>query len=114
MPTYDFLCSDCGRKFDCFTPMGTAKAVCPGCGNTEAAKQFTALAGIIFKGSGFYKTDSQPKTASSSSSSSTSAPAEGSAKTPSSDSQSSSSPSAATPSAKTEKSGPCCGGSCGS
>lgn len=43
--------------------MGITKATCPHCGNKSAKKQFTAPGGIIFKGSGFYKTDSAaPKT----------------------------------------------------
>lgn len=115
MPTYDFLCAACGRKFACFTPMGTVKTTCPACGNTEATKQFSASTGIIFKGSGFYKTDSQPKTAASAGSSGAASPPEGAASTSSSpNAQTSSAAAVPAPVSKPEKSGPCCGGSCGS
>jgi putative FmdB family regulatory protein len=59
MPVYDFQCEKCGSEFEAERAFGsTAKMKCPHCGSTRTTKVFSA-AGIVFKGSGFYVTDSK-------------------------------------------------------
>ncbi|WP_084342932.1 FmdB family zinc ribbon protein [Janibacter corallicola] len=58
MPTYAYVCADCGHAFDAaqsFTD--DSLTVCPECSG-RLRKQFGAV-GVVFKGSGFYKTDSR-------------------------------------------------------
>lgn len=58
MPTYAYVCGDCGHQFDAFQSI-TAKALrkCPACGQAALKRLIGTGAGIIFKGSGFYCTD---------------------------------------------------------
>ena len=58
MPTYDYLCSNCGHKFENFQPI-TASPLrkCPKCLKMRLQRLIGSGAGIIFKGSGFYQTD---------------------------------------------------------
>ena len=58
MPTYEYLCENCGHKFDHFQSM-TASVLrkCPECGKNKLRRLIGSGAGIIFKGSGFYQTD---------------------------------------------------------
>lgn len=58
MPTYDYLCSACGHRFEEFQSM-SAKALrkCPACKKSALDRLIGAGAGVIFKGSGFYQTD---------------------------------------------------------
>ncbi|MFM7624534.1 MAG: FmdB family zinc ribbon protein [Actinomycetota bacterium] len=60
MPTYEYKC-EAEHEFEVFQSF-TDKAIdtCPECG-APARKVFSNV-GIVFKGSGFYKTDSQKKT----------------------------------------------------
>ncbi len=56
MPTYEYICKDCGHTFEIVRSMkDDALTVCPECGGT-LRKVFGAPA-ISFKGSGFYATD---------------------------------------------------------
>ena len=58
MPTYEFVCPD-GHTFDKFfrtISSAPAEFACPVCGKL-AARQISAGAGLLFKGSGFYITD---------------------------------------------------------
>ena len=58
MPTYAYACKDCGHAFDIVQSFSDdALTVCPECGGT-LRKQFNAV-GVVFKGSGFYRTDSR-------------------------------------------------------
>jgi len=61
MPTYDYVCQDCGHEFEAFQSI-TAKPLteCPSCGG-EIKRKIGAGAGLIFKGSGFYITDYKNK-----------------------------------------------------
>jgi putative FmdB family regulatory protein len=61
MPTYEYLCQNCGHRFELFQKI-TAKSLaqCPSC-QGEAKRMISAGNGLIFKGSGFYKTDYQAK-----------------------------------------------------
>ena len=83
MPTYQYACTECGHSFEQFQSFSEdALTVCPEC-NGRLRKLFNAV-GVVFKGSGFYRTDSR-------SGSSGSTPASTSASTSSSSSSSSSS-----------------------
>jgi len=58
VPTYAYVCKDCGHTFDVQQSFSDdALTVCPECGG-QLRKQFGAV-GVVFKGSGFYKTDSR-------------------------------------------------------
>lgn len=80
MPTYQYACTECGHAFDQFQSFSDASLTeCPECGG-KLRKVFSA-AGVVFKGSGFYRTDSRSgsssptsSTSSTTSSSSTSSP----------------------------------------
>ena len=56
MPTYAYMCRDCGHTFDIIQKMTEdTLTICPRCGG-RLRKVFAAPA-IAFKGSGFYATD---------------------------------------------------------
>lgn len=60
MPTYQYLCSDCGNDLEAVQKFtDDALTVCPSCGGA-LRKKFSAV-GIVFKGSGFYATDNRTK-----------------------------------------------------
>ena len=60
MPTYDYACSGCGHGFERFEPIGRNGAKkCPKCGARKARRMLGIGAGVIFKGAGFYTTDSR-------------------------------------------------------
>ncbi|MEU7746821.1 FmdB family zinc ribbon protein [Nonomuraea sp. NPDC049158] len=71
MPTYQYACNDCGEQLEVVQKFtDDALTVCPACeGNLR--KVFSAV-GIVFKGSGFYRTDNRASSTGSSSSSSSS------------------------------------------
>jgi putative FmdB family regulatory protein len=57
MPTYDYVCPNCGHEFQKFHKMNAkVRPKCPECG-TVAQRRITGGAGLHFKGSGFYITD---------------------------------------------------------
>ncbi|WP_219459932.1 FmdB family zinc ribbon protein [Nonomuraea rhizosphaerae] len=58
MPTYQYACNDCGEQLEVVQKFtDDALTVCPNCqGNLR--KVFSAV-GIVFKGSGFYRTDNR-------------------------------------------------------
>lgn len=63
MPTYDYECPACGHRFEEFTRLhDVAPRACPKCGKKKAKRLIGAGAGFIFKGSGFYVTDSRSST----------------------------------------------------
>ncbi|HSS26298.1 MAG TPA: FmdB family zinc ribbon protein [Mycobacterium sp.] len=58
MPTYSYACTECGNRFDivqAFTD--DALTTCERC-DGRLRKLFNSV-GIVFKGSGFYRTDSR-------------------------------------------------------
>ncbi|MEM3000576.1 MAG: FmdB family zinc ribbon protein [Candidatus Nitrosocaldus sp.] len=58
MPTYDYVCSNCGYKFELFERMKDDKQKqCPKCNQIKAKRQLGSGSGVIFKGPGFYVTD---------------------------------------------------------
>ena len=95
MPTYQYACTDCGHDFEQFQSFSDdALTVCPECSG-KLRKLFNAV-GVVFKGSGFYRTDSREK------SSSSEKPAEKSSDKPS---EKSASPAASTSSSSSSSSG---------
>lgn len=70
MPTYEYACSTCGHRFDVRQSFSDAPINdCPQCG--ASVRRVLYPAGVIFKGSGWYATDSRKGSASHSSSPST-------------------------------------------
>ena len=60
MPTYDYACAACGHGFERFESIGDdAAKACPKCGKKKARRMLGIGVGVIFKGSGFYTTDSR-------------------------------------------------------
>jgi putative FmdB family regulatory protein len=58
MPTYDYVCDGCGHAFELFQSMtDSVKKTCPKCGKKKLRRLIGAGGAIMFKGSGFYKTD---------------------------------------------------------
>jgi putative FmdB family regulatory protein len=58
LPTYGYHCPHCETEFEVFQRMtDDAEADCPQCG--APGRRLFFPAGIVFKGSGFYKTDSR-------------------------------------------------------
>jgi putative FmdB family regulatory protein len=58
VPTYDYQCRNCGRTIEVIHSMlEEGPKTCEHCGGTLRRVLFPT--GIIFKGSGFYKTDSR-------------------------------------------------------
>jgi putative FmdB family regulatory protein len=58
VPTYSYACTECGNRFDlvqAFTDDGLT--TCPECSG-RLRKLFGSV-GVVFKGSGFYRTDSR-------------------------------------------------------
>jgi putative FmdB family regulatory protein len=58
MPTYEYICKNCGHTFEEFQsivelPLKT----CPECHTDELVRALGTGGGLIFKGSGFYLTD---------------------------------------------------------
>lgn len=58
MPLYDFKCPECNHIFEQKLPMGAPAPACPECGNPQTERQISPPP-VIFKGDGFYKTDSK-------------------------------------------------------
>ncbi|GAB2644706.1 FmdB family zinc ribbon protein [Nocardia goodfellowii] len=58
MPTYSYACTQCDNRFDIVQSFSDdALTVCPECSG-KLRKLFNSV-GIVFKGSGFYRTDSR-------------------------------------------------------
>ncbi len=63
MPTYQYACTECGHAFEQVQSFSEdSLTVCPECSG-RLRKVYNAV-GVVFKGSGFYRTDSRdaPKT----------------------------------------------------
>jgi len=61
MPTYEYQCPKCSLKFEAKRSFGdnNSPVFCTRCG-TEAKRLFSAVP-VIFKGPGFYTTDSRAR-----------------------------------------------------
>ena len=58
MPTYEYVCKKCGHEFDTVQSFtDDALTTCPECSG-PLQKKFGSV-GVVFKGSGFYRTDSR-------------------------------------------------------
>jgi len=57
VPTYEYQCNECSHRFDIWQSVGEAPPPCPECGAT--VKKIFHPARVIFKGSGFYVTDTR-------------------------------------------------------
>jgi putative FmdB family regulatory protein len=58
MPTYEYVCTACGEGLEAVQKFSDPPlTVCPDC-QGALRKVFSAV-GVVFKGSGFYKTDSR-------------------------------------------------------
>jgi putative FmdB family regulatory protein len=58
MPTYQYRCTECGDELEAVQKFtDDPLSVCPVC-QGQLRKLFSAV-GVVFKGSGFYKTDSR-------------------------------------------------------
>ena len=58
MPTYQYACTECGHAFEKVQSFSEdSLTVCPEC-EGRLRKVFNAV-GVVFKGSGFYRTDSR-------------------------------------------------------
>lgn len=82
MPTYQYACTDCDHAFEqvqSFTE--DSLTTCPRC-EGRLRKVFNAV-GVVFKGSGFYRTDNRPDSTSSSTTPSASTSSTNGSSTPS-------------------------------
>ncbi|MCG8924110.1 FmdB family zinc ribbon protein [Lentzea sp. CC55] len=94
MPTYQYACTACEHRFEAVQSFSDASLTeCPECSG-KLRKLFGAV-GVVFKGSGFYRTDSRSGSAKSTSPSTTSSSTSTSTSTSSSDSKPSTSAPAA-------------------
>ena len=94
MPTYEYACSECAERLEVVQRFADDPlTLCPACGG-RLRKVFSPV-GVVFKGSGFYRTDNRPKKPSESTTSGDSKPSKPKESTPapSSDTGSSSKPS---------------------
>jgi putative FmdB family regulatory protein len=64
VPTYQYRCTDCGEPLEVVQSFtDDPLTVCPACSGT-LRKVFSSV-GVVFKGSGFYRTDSRAEAKSS-------------------------------------------------
>src|SRR3954469_22882648 len=92
MPTYQYACTteDCGNRFELVQSFSDpAASECPVCAGP--VRKVYGSVGVVFKGSGFYRTDSRAGKEKSSSASSSSASSSSSSSSDSSSGSSSSS-----------------------
>ncbi|AMO59794.1 putative regulatory protein, FmdB family [Mycolicibacterium phlei] len=97
MPTYSYACTECGDRFDAVQAFSDASlTTCKKC--SGRLRKLFGNVGVVFKGSGFYRTDNRESGKKSSNGSSSSS-SESSSSSSSSSSDSSSSSSSAAPAA---------------
>lgn len=59
MPTYQYVCGSCEEPLEIVQSFSDDALVeCPSCGAPELRKVYGSV-GVVFKGSGFYRTDSR-------------------------------------------------------
>jgi putative FmdB family regulatory protein len=60
VPTYSYACKTCGHSFDAKQSINEPSLTsCPQC--QGSLRKLFGSVGVVFKGSGFYRTDSRPK-----------------------------------------------------
>ena len=75
MPTYEYICNECEHQFEVVQSFSDAAIdTCPKC--KGVVRKLYNNVGVVFKGSGFYKTDSRTTSTPPSSPSSTPAKTE--------------------------------------
>ena len=80
MPTYQYTCTECGEPLETVQKFSDEPlTVCPACGG-RLRKVFSPV-GIVFKGSGFYRTDSRKSATAAAPATKDKAPAESSSST---------------------------------
>lgn len=90
MPTYSYACTECGNRFDAVQAFSDdALTECPQC--SGRLRKLFGKVGVVFKGSGFYRTDSRESAKSSSNGSAKSSESSGSSSAASSSEKSGSS-----------------------
>ena len=58
MPTYQYACKECDHRFEAVQSFSDPSlTVCPQC--SGALRKVFSSVGVVFKGSGFYRTDSR-------------------------------------------------------
>jgi putative FmdB family regulatory protein len=58
LPTYEYACASCGNRYEKREGFDAKpRQKCPSCGKT--AQRVLSTPAVVFKGSGFYKTDSR-------------------------------------------------------
>lgn len=103
MPTYAYACKDCGHQFDAVQSFSDdALTECPQC--QGALRKLFNSVGVVFKGSGFYRTDSRSGASSSNGAATSSSSSTGGASESSSSTSSSSSSTTAATSSSTSSS----------
>jgi len=59
MPFYKFKCNSCKKNFEVLKKINEEKkASCPYCDSEDTERVYGSV-GVVFKGSGFYSTDSK-------------------------------------------------------
>lgn len=101
MPTYQYACTECDHRFEQVQSFSEDSLTeCPKC-TGRLRKLFNAV-GIVFKGSGFYRTDNRSSNSSSSTSSTSSSSSDSSSSSSSSSSGASTSSSSSSSSSSTK------------
>jgi len=60
MPLYEYQCRECGHNFEARQKFSDEPlSECPNCGEPTGLFRVVQAAGVVFKGSGFYVTDSR-------------------------------------------------------
>ncbi|MCV7212091.1 FmdB family zinc ribbon protein [Mycolicibacterium canariasense] len=94
MPTYSYACTECDNRFDAVQAFSDdALTTCPKC--SGRLRKLFGKVGVVFKGSGFYRTDSRDSSKSSSTAGSSATSDSGSSSSSSSSDSSSGSSSSA-------------------
>lgn len=105
MPTYQYACTACDHRFDAVQSFSDASLTeCPEC--SGKLRKLYGSVGVVFKGSGFYRTDSRSESKAATTAAATSSDKSTSDKstttsTPSASSTSSTSPSSSSSSSST-------------
>ena len=103
MPTYSYHCDTCGHDFDAVQKFADDPLQeCPECG--ASIRRVIQPVGVVFKGSGWYITDSRPKSSSDSSESKTKSESKEKSASADKDTKSDASSTKSEPAKKSEKS----------